>query len=114
MTGEIRNPAKLPTDLNPAEKEFARCLAAGIPCVIGNGELPEKEIEFGESANVVRSKVIRFFAYSGNEEKPVLGELIALQGAWITGNLNLTHTSIPYALGVSQLPFFRFCVDAPD
>ena len=29
MTEEIRNPAKLPTNLNPAEKEFARCLAEG-------------------------------------------------------------------------------------
>ena len=61
MTGEIRNPAKLPTDLYPAEKEFVRCLAAGIPCMIGNGELPEKAIESGKGANVVRGEVIRFF-----------------------------------------------------
>ena len=43
MTGEIRNPAKLPLPLLPAEDEFARCLAEGKPCIIGDGELPKKE-----------------------------------------------------------------------
>ena len=43
-------------------------------------------------------KVIRFFAYGGNEENPVLGQGIYLQGAWISGELPLTHASIPYAL----------------
>ena len=103
MTGEIRNPAKLPTDLNPAEKEFARCLAAGIPCIVGNRELPKNEIESGEGVNVIRSEVIRFFAYGGNEESPVSGSIIPLHGAWISGELNLMHASIPYAL------YFRNC-----
>ena len=103
MTGEIRNPAKLPTDLNPVEKEFARCLATGEFGIIGDGELPKKGIESGEDANVVRSEVIRFFAYGGNEETSVSGSIICLQGAWISGDLNLIHASIPYVL------WFRNC-----
>ena len=94
MTDGIRNPAKIPTDLNPAEQKFARCLAEGRPCRIGNGELPEKV----EVTNLVRGEIIRFFAYGGNEENPVLGPLICLQGAWISGELDLTHANIPYAL----------------
>ena len=102
---EVRNPARFPTDLNPAEEKFARCLAEGKPCIVGNGELPEQAIESGEGANMVRSEVIRFFAYGGNEENPVLGAEICLLGAWISGNLNLTHASIPYALMFGKCHF---------
>ena len=105
MTGEIRNPAKLPTDLNPAEREFVRCLADGEYCIVGNGQLPEKEIKSGEGANVVRGEVIRFFAFSGNEKKTILGPEICLLGAWVSGNLDLTHASIPYALHFSNCHF---------
>ena len=112
MTREIRNPAKLPTDLNPVEKEFVRCLAEGKLYIVGNGELPKKGIESGEGANVVRSEVIRFFAFGGNEAKLLFwGRLIDLQGAWISGGLDLTHASIPYALCFRQLPFCHFCDD---
>ena len=47
---------------------------------------------------MVRGGIIRFFAYGGNEENPVLGPGICLQGAWISGIFDLTHTNIPYAL----------------
>ena len=105
MTGEIRNPAKLPIDLNPAEEQFVRCLAEGKTCTIGDGELPKKAIESGEGANVVRSEVIRFFAYGGNEENPVSGSIISLHGAWISGGLNFAHARIPYALHFSNCHF---------
>ena len=105
---EIRNPAKLPTDLNSAEEHFAHCLAEGQLCRIGNGELPKKGIESGEGANMVRGEVIRFFAYGGNEENPVLGSMLSLRGAWISGNLNLTHASIPYALMLDNCHFDGF------
>ena len=111
MTGEIRNPAKLPTDLNPAEEYFIRCLTEGKTCRVGNGELPEKAIESGDGANMVRSEVIRFFAYGGNEENPVLGSEICLLGAWISRNLNLTHASVPYALMFGKCHFAAFCGD---
>ena len=106
---EIRNPAKLPTNLNPAEQEFAHCLAEGIPCIVGNGDFstprPEGKIEAGKNANVVRSEVIRFFAYGGNEKNSVLGPLIYLRGAWISGGLDLTHASIPYVLRFDNCHF---------
>ena len=105
MTVDIRNPAKLPTDLNPAEKEFARCLAEGKPCIVGNGKLPEKKIESGEDVNVVRGEVIRFFAYGGDEKDPILGALIYLRGAWISGALNLTNANIPYVLRFDKCHF---------
>ena len=104
MTGEIRNPVNFLSllPLLPAEKKFARCLAEGIPCIIGNEDFsaprPEEGIETGKDANVVRGEVIRFFAYGGNEDNPVLGPEIYLQGAWISGNLNLMHARIPYVL----------------
>ena len=107
---EIRNPAKLPTDLNPAEEKFVRCLAEGKPCIVGNGKLPgpEERIESGDNANVVRGEVIRFFAYGGSEENSVSGLIISLQGAWISGDLDVTHANIPYALMCSNCHFDDF------
>ena len=104
MTQGVLNPVKLKSllPLLPAEDKFARCLGEGKPCVVGDGKLPEKPIESGDTANVIRGEVIRFFAYGGgkeNGEYPVRGASIELRGAWIPGNLDLTHANIPYALG---------------
>ena len=102
MTQGVLNPVKLPSDLNPAEKKFAACLGEGKPCVVENGKLPDLqkpiEIESGDAANVVRGEVIRFFAYGGDGKNPVRGSVIDLRGAWISGDLDLTHANIPYAL----------------
>ena len=104
MTQGILNPVKLPPDLNPAERKFAACLAEGTPCLIGGGGLPEKSIESGDSANVVRGEIVRFFAYGGDPDgRPVRGPVIGLQGAWVSGDLDLAHANIPYAL------FFGHC-----
>ena len=110
MTGEIRNPVNFLSllPLLPAEKEFARCLAEGECCIVGDEELPKKGIESGEGANMVRGEVIRFFAYGGNEENPVLGPVIYLQGAWVSGGVNLSYASIPYALMLSKCHFDAF------
>ena len=102
---EIRNPAKFPTDLNSAEKNIARCLAEGQPCIVGNGELPDMPIVSGGDINVVRGEVIRFFAYGGSEENLVRGSVIDLQGAWIFGLLDLTHASVPYVLKFDKCHF---------
>ena len=101
MAQPILNPVELPADLFPAEVEFARCLARGIPCTVGNGELPEEAIQSGKNANVVRGEVVRFFAYGGDTDKhPIRGAVIALRGAWILGELGLMHANIPYALNL--------------
>ena len=102
---EIRNPAKLPTELYPAEKEIIRCLAAGESCKIGDGELPTKRIESDQGANVVRSEVIRFFAYGGDLNHPVCGMVIELRGAWIPDKLDLMYARCPYALKFQSCRF---------
>ena len=101
MAQPVLNPVELPADLFPAEVEFARCLARGIPCTVGNGELPKEEIESGDNANVVRGEVIRFFACGGDPDKhPIRESVIVLQGAWIPkeSSLSLTHATISRAL----------------
>ena len=108
MTAETRNPVNIDSllPLLPAEEEFARCLRNGEEYMIGGGSLPDKRIvghDSGDIPNVVRGEVIRFFAYGGNQDNPVLGTEIYLQGAWISGNLILTRASMHYAL------FFRNC-----
>ena len=113
MTGEIPNPAKFLLPLFSAEEEFARCLAEGKPCIIGDGELPKKRIESGKGANVVRGEVVRFFAYGGNKKSPVLGSEVYLQGAWISGGLHLIHAIIPRALLLFHNCYFDTCVMMP-
>ena len=107
MTQTILNPAKLPSDLNPAEKKFAACLANGEPCSFLKDPNAPVVPKAGAPDNTIRSEVIRFFAYGGgnreNREYPVLGSSIELWGAWISGDLDLTHANIPYAL------FFAYC-----
>ena len=107
MTGEILNPVRwenIASDMTEAEKLFAECLARGKSCVLGDA-VPQAQ-ESG-AHNTIRSEVIRFFSYGGNEEHPVLGKIIELHGAWISGGyaLNLAHADIPYALGFGKCHF---------
>ena len=112
MAQPVLNPVdlRLLLPLLPAEREFARCLAEGKRCIVGDGKLPEVPIESGNesegNANVVRGEIVRFFAYGGDSDKRfVRGPTIALQGAWILGNLNLMHANIPYALSLADCKF---------
>ena len=122
MTQPILNPVDLPP-LLPAEKKFAHCLGKGVHCRVGTWALPERAIEYGEGANLIRPEVIRFFACRGNGEYPVRGSMIQLRGAWIgrekgavvgdpdedmeTGRtlLNLQHMNIPYGMFFAQCHF---------
>ena len=110
MTQAILNPVKLPSSLLPAEEKFARCLANGVICTVGNGELPKEPIDFGDAANVIRAEVVRFFAYGGKGNDIVAGASISLEGAWIGGELDLSHANIPYVLEFSHCRF-GFAVD---
>ena len=117
MTQAILNPVDLQPLLSaerrllPAEEKFARCLGKGNPYMVGNGELPRSPIIHGDSANVVRAEVIRFFAYGGDSDKrPVLGSEIRLQGAWISEDLDLAHVNIPYALLFGHCHFANLVV----
>ena len=105
MTQKIRNPVELPLPLLPAEVGFARCLRSGTPCVLSK-ETAAPVV--GHPDNTIRTEVIRFFAYGGSDEYPVLGSAIYLQGAWICGEqppLDLTHADIRYALGFFHCHF---------
>ena len=107
MTQPILNPVDFQSlePLLPAEVKFARCLAEGSLCTVGNGELPKEEIESGENANIVRGEVIRFFAYGGGGNNPVSGRSIHLRGGWISGGVNLSHANIPVALSFHHCHF---------
>lgn len=99
------NPYTLPAPQNAAEEEFVKCMAAGIPYRIGK-DRPKKPINKGcrttpedrEKDNVIRASVIKFFAWGGDEDNLMRGDVIDLQGVWVTGALDLTGASIPYAL----------------
>ena len=99
MTGGIRNPVRwvdIRRDMTPIERYFACCLSRGLPCQLGD-TVPKEPT----SGNTIRAEVIRFFAYGGSNEHPVLGPAIHLEGAWIYGAespLDLTHADIRYAL----------------
>ena len=102
MTGEILNPvlwANIRPNMTPAERYFACCLARGKACFLGNA-IPEK----ASSRNIIRSEVIRFFAYGGDANHPVRGAHIFLQGAWISSqsSLDLIYARIPYSLGMCK------------
>ena len=99
MTGEIRNPVRwedIEPDMTEAEKQFAEHLGHGNQCFLGE-DIP-KAHEAG-ARNTIRSEVIRFFAFGGDEAHPVLGAQIFLWGAWISGGaLDLTNARVSYAL----------------
>ena len=104
MTGEIRNPVLwegIESDMTEAEKQFVECLAQGSPCDLGNA-VPQAQ-ESG-THNTIRSEVIRFFAYGGDEAHPVRGAHIILQGAWVPPGapLDLIYGRIPYLLGMHK------------
>ena len=98
MTRKILNPVRwedIESGMTEAEEQFAECLARGNSCVLGDA-VPTAE-KSGPH-NTVRPEVIRFFAYGGDSGRPARGPSVGLQGAWISGDLDLTYANIPYAL----------------
>ena len=102
MTGEIRNPAKLSTDLNPAEKEFARCLQLGKICNLG-GKNPPRPLRQSPDVNVIRAEKIREFIIGKDAIPRPADTPIWICGAWITGDLIMDFASITAPL------YFRNC-----
>ena len=103
MTQTIRNPVRwldIQRDMTSAELFFASCLSRGDRCRLG-GVVPGAESD----KNSIRAEVIRFFAYSGDENHQILGSEILLRGGWIKGDLNLSFARVPYALSFYQCRF---------
>ena len=109
MMGEIRNPVRwgdIESDMTEAEEQLAECLARGDKCALGVSTPQE-----AAPHNLVRSEVIRFFAYGGDGEHQVGGGTIELQGAWISGGtLDLTNARVSYALHFTRC-HFDTCVE---
>ncbi|MBX5472418.1 MAG: hypothetical protein IRZ23_08155 [Acetobacteraceae bacterium] len=89
------------TDFQPlkeAEEKILHAVAAGTPAIIGQSR-PEPESQ----ACAVRAEFLRFLALGGDADAPVHEKGIIVQGAWITGTLDLSDTEIGRAL------IFRNC-----
>ena len=82
---------------NPAEAKFADCIAAGKPYVIGEAA-PSQKIETGEGANVIRAGMIRSLIVGDGGNTLIEGNDILLRGAWIHGDLDLSHIYMPYSV----------------
>ena len=88
------NPVKLPDNLNEAERHFVQCMATGMPCMFSTTR-PKPD---DKNAPVIRAGVIGFFVWGGNEENPILGNRIYLQGAQVREVLDLEYCLSPYML----------------
>jgi len=84
--------------LQDAEQIILQAVATGAPAVIGQSR-PEPE----NQACAVRAEFLRFLALGGDADAPVHEKGIIVQGAWITGMLDLSDAEIGRAL------IFRNC-----
>ncbi|MGC8523566.1 MAG: hypothetical protein ACP5M5_04685 [Acidibrevibacterium sp.] len=75
--------------LNAAEQRILEAAAAGDLAEIGTTR-PEAESD----SNTVRATFLRFLALGGDDEAPVHERGLWVQGAWITGGLDLSHAEI--------------------
>ena len=99
--------------LSKAEERFVACMAAPRECEIGDHR---PEFPADDRSNVVRADLIRFFAWGGDNEYPIKGNTIALYGACVEGDLNLTYVPSPHALmllnchfsGLVMMSYARF------
>lgn len=92
--------------LRPAEKTLLDACWQGEVAHIADS-CPEAEHE----NNTVRAAFLRFLALGGDGQAPVHERGVRLQGAWITGTLDLISASVPSDLGMvhcqfSETPFF--------
>ena len=99
----IRNPVRW-EDIEPyltdADHDFIAHMSRGKICSFGQ-EIPEESKE----KNTVGANVIRFFAYGGDANHRILGSSICLQGAWISGELDLSFARINLALRLLNCHF---------
>lgn len=84
-----------------AEELLIAACRAGLPCKLGHGGRPGMTSPYRE----VRADVLRFLILGGDGECRVAAWGVRLQGAYITGQLNLSHTE---AHGLTKLKNCRF------
>ena len=91
--------------LSAAEAEILRAAALGERAIIGKTR-PEAPSE----ACAVRAVFLRFLALGGDDEAPVHEQGLHVQGAWITGTLDLSQAEIAGALTLAKCRF----AEAPE
>ena len=101
---DFNNPCRLPGFSYPAEREFVERVVNGEDCVIGDGRRPQKRIEQGDGANVIRAEVICFFARGGVEGARTCGDTI-MMGAWVDNELDLSFADIGFVLALCGCHF---------
>lgn len=79
--------------LRPAERLLLDCSRRGEFCCIGV-DRPESKTK----ANSVRADFVRFLVLGGDERSPVHEHGVQLQGAWLTGALDLEETKAVHGL----------------
>ena len=86
--------------LSPAEQKILAAAATGALADISKNR-PEAESD----ANRVRADFLRFLALGGDEAAPVHEQGLQVQGAWITGTLDLYKAEIAGALLLLKCQF---------
>ena len=86
--------------LSVAEKTILDEAAAG-----GLAEIGETRPETESDANRVRADFLRFLALGGDDEAPVHEKGLQVQGAWITGTLDLSNAEIAGGLVLAKCQF---------
>lgn len=86
--------------LNAAEQKILEAAAAGEVAKIG-----ETRPDAKGDANTVRATFLRFLALGGDDEVPVHERGLWVQGAWITGGLDLSGAEIAGALTLVKCRF---------
>ncbi len=91
--------------LNAAEMQILEAAASGKWAIIG-----ETRPEAPSEAGAVRAEFLRFLALGGDDETPVHEQGLHVQGAWITGTLDLSQAEIAGALTLAKCRF----AEAPE
>ena len=89
------------TPLNAAERQFLAACAKGELCFFNEGERPEQA---GDDYTI-RASLIRFLALGGDDANPAHERGVQLQGAWITGILDLQYAKTDAALRLKRCHF---------
>lgn len=89
--------------LTEAEEQLKAACQTGGPCTLGDGELPEAETP--PSSREIRAPILRYFILGGCESCPVTSKGVDLEGAYVTGQLDI---GFEHAKGKTYLFKCRF------
>lgn len=86
-----------------AEQRILEAAATG-----GLAKIGETRPDAESDSNTVRADFLRFLALGGDDEAPVHEQGLQVQGAWITGTLDLSNAEITGALMLLKCRFDQF------